>query len=141
MNDALFRLKQSSVKLIQTSTGKPVQHMEPGCFDYLLPHDSGVGGQTRTTRSVTWICLPYFSLEPYSGLLSGAENSSAFPIQTLLQAQFSRAAKERDMQQAVRQVAKAGPGLCFHISQLWCIIINNCTVPSLLSLVQGVLCC
>ncbi|KAK3950953.1 hypothetical protein QBC32DRAFT_216146 [Pseudoneurospora amorphoporcata] len=125
VNDILFRLKQSSVKLIQTSSGKPVQHMEPGCFDYVLPHDSGVGGKTRTTRSVTWICLPYFSLEPYSGLLSGAENSSVFPIQTLLQAQFSRTAKERDMQQAVRQVAKAGPGLCFHISQLWCIIINN----------------
>ncbi|KAJ4390516.1 hypothetical protein N0V85_007144 [Neurospora sp. IMI 360204] len=116
VNDILFRLKQSSVKLIQTSSGKPVQHMEPGCFDYVLPHDSGVGGQTRTTRSITWICLPYFSLEPYSGLLSGAENSSAFPIQTLLQAQFSRTAKERDMQQAVRQVAKAGPGLLFVIT-------------------------
>ncbi|CCC06689.1 hypothetical protein SMACR_00715 [Sordaria macrospora] len=125
VNDILFRLKQSSVKLIQTLSGKPVQHMEPGCFDYALPHDSGVGGKTRTTRGVTWLCLPYFSLEPYSGLLSGTENSSMFPIQTLLQAQFSRAAKERDMQQAVRQVAKAGPGLCFHISQLWCIIINN----------------
>lgn len=140
VNDALFRLKQSSVKLIQTSTGKPVQHMEPGCFDYLLPHDSGVGGQTRTTRSVTWICLPYFSLEPYSGLLSGAENSSAFPVQTLLQAQFSRAAKERDMQQAVRQVAKAGPGLCFHISQLWCIIINNSFVITYGRMSEDVLC-
>ncbi|KAK3492602.1 uncharacterized protein B0T23DRAFT_146058 [Neurospora hispaniola] len=140
VNDILFRLKQSSVKFIQTSTGKPVQHMEPGCLDYVLPHDSGVGGQSRTTRSVTWICLPYFSLEPYCGLLSGAGNSSAFPIQTLLQAQFSRTAKERDMQQAVRQVAQAGPGLCFHISQLWCIIINNSFVITYGRMSEDILC-
>lgn len=74
--------------------------------------------------SARWICIPYFSLEHYSGLL-GASNLASFPAQTLLQAQYSRNTAQRDMEQAVCQLGTAKREECFHISQLWCIVIDN----------------
>lgn len=119
----LPRVKRKFVKIIQTSTGKDVQYMEPAVMPYRIPD----GGQNRSivSRTAAWVCLPYFSLENYSGLLS-AENTSEFPVQTLLQAQFSKTARERDMQQAVCQIGRKGNGRCFHIAQLWCLIIDKC---------------
>ncbi|KAI7774753.1 hypothetical protein LA080_007918 [Diaporthe eres] len=98
----LPRVKRKFVKTIQTSAGKDVQYMEPAVMPYRIPD----GGKNRSiaSRTAAWVCLPYFSLENYSGLLS-AENSAEFPVQTLLQAQFSKTARERDMQQAVCQIA------------------------------------
>jgi hypothetical protein len=111
------------VKTIQTSTGKNVQYMEPA----VIPHKISDNGKNRSivSRTAAWVCLPYLSLENYSGLLS-AESSAEFPIQTLLQAQYSKTARERDMQQAVCQIDRRGNGRCFHIAQLWCLIINKC---------------
>ncbi|KAJ0117452.1 hypothetical protein J7T55_003866 [Diaporthe amygdali] len=85
----LPRVKRKFVKTIQTSNGKDVQYMEPSVVPYKIPD----GGKDRSvvTRTAIWVCLPYFSLENYSGLLS-AEKSSEFPVQTLLQAQFSKSA-------------------------------------------------
>lgn len=119
----LPRVKRKFVKTIQTSTGKDVQYMEPAVMPYRIPD----GGRNRSvaSRRAAWVCLPYFSLESYSGLLS-AERSHEFPIQTLLQAQFSKTARERDMQQAVCQIGRRGNGRCFHIAQLWCLIIDKC---------------
>jgi hypothetical protein len=77
-----------------------------------------------TTGSARWICIPYFSLEQYSGLLA-ATSMSLFPAQTLLQVQYSRNTAVRDMEQAVVQLGNAERGECFHISQLWCLVIDN----------------
>lgn len=98
--------------------------MEPAVMPYRIPDD----GKNRSiaSRTAAWVCLPYFSLENYSGLLS-AENSAEFPVQTLLQGQFSKTARERDMQQAVCQIGRRGSGRCFHIAQLWCLIIDKCS--------------
>lgn len=68
-------------------------------------------------QKVSWVCLPYLSLEPYSG-----EGS----VQTLLQAHFSKVGRERDMQQAVCKMGEAPAGHCFHIAQLWCLVVGNC---------------
>jgi hypothetical protein len=99
--------------------------MEPGCIQSVLPTSST--DQTITPRSLTWICLPYFTLEPYSGLLS-ADRPSVFPIQTLMQAKYSGATYQRDMQQAVCQTQEGAQNHCFHIAQLWCIVLDNCKV-------------
>lgn len=111
------------VKTIQASTGKNVQYMEPA----VVPHRLSDGDKNRSlvSRTAAWVCIPYFSLENYSGLLS-AESSAEFPIQTLLQAQYSKTARDRDMQQAVSQISSGGNGRCFHIAQLWCLIIDKC---------------
>ena len=125
IGEILARVRRTFVKTIQTSSGEYVRHMEPACIQHVLPSDGSFKDQTTTARTVTWICLPYFILQNYSGLLS-AENPSAFPVQTLLQAQFSRATRKRDMQQAVCQNKKADANLCFHIAQFWCIVLDNC---------------
>ena len=116
----LNRVIRKKVRSVQTSSGMNVRRMDPAYLQETISSDHG------TQRTVTWICLPYFSLERYSGLFS-ATSPSSFPPQTLLQAQFSRATKERDMQQAVRQlVNQAHPDHCFHISQIWILILDNC---------------
>ena len=105
--------------------------MDPSCIQREVP-SKGSRRQTTTRRTATWICLPYFSLEPYSALDG---TSSGFPPQTLLQAQFSGVRRERDMQQAVHRIKQAPPGHCFHIAQLWCLVLDNCAyLPSLSTL-------
>ncbi|KAH8773746.1 putative Mg2+ transporter [Diaporthe sp. PMI_573] len=125
------------VKTIQTSTGKNVQYMEPA----VIPHKISDNGKNRSivSRTAAWVCLPYLSLENYSGLLS-AESSAEFPIQTLLQAQYSKTARERDMQQAVCQIDRRGNGRCFHIAQLWCLIINKSLLLTYGRMTEDALC-
>jgi hypothetical protein len=104
--------------------------MEPSCIQHVLPTDSNFKASGLGRRTVTWVCLPYFTLEKYSGLQGAADKPSAFPIETLLQAKFSRVAKERDLRQAVSQSKDAPAELCFHVAQIWCLVIGNCRRPS-----------
>lgn len=100
--------------------------MEPATIQHVLPRDSSSKTTALTNRMVTWMCIPYFTLEPYSGLEEVADDPSAFPIETLLQAKFSRSSKKRDMHQAICEDKEAPAGTCFHIAQVWCLIIDNC---------------
>jgi hypothetical protein len=102
--------------------------MEPGFFHVPLPDAEGRGAKSDPPSAAMWICLPYFALQKYSGLLSGTSPSS-FPIQTLLQAQYARNTQQRDMLQAVCQSGNAPSGQCFHIAQLWCLVLGNCPSP------------
>lgn len=70
------------------------------------------------------MCLPYFSLQQYSGFGSVAEKTS-FPPVTLLQEQYSRTTRQRDLDQAVCQLGVAEKGQCFHTSQLWSLVLDN----------------
>lgn len=71
-----------------------------------------------------WVCVPYFSLQQYAGLGNGS-SKSVFPNMTLLQDQYSRSTRQRDMEQAVCQLDIAEKGECFHISQLWSVVLGN----------------
>lgn len=98
--------------------------MDPTCIRRDIPSDGGTpNSQAATVRAVTWVCIPYFRLESYSSL----DTASDFPVQTLLQTQFSRVTKARDMQQAVCRNKQAPAGYCFNIAQLWCLVLDNCT--------------
>ncbi|KAI1408911.1 hypothetical protein F5Y13DRAFT_204091 [Hypoxylon sp. FL1857] len=118
----LAEVKKTSVRARPTSKGNTVRHMDPRPVRVAIPPDGRTKGQT--SRSLTWLCVPYFSLEKYSGLLS-ASTASSFPIETLLQSEYARTTQERDMQQAVCQNGEAPEGYCFHIAQLWCIVLDN----------------
>jgi hypothetical protein len=125
-------VKRHHVKTIQASDGKHVRYMAPKSR-----HDALVSeGHVTSTQGVTWICLPYFSLEPYSGLLAPG-TSKSFPTPTLLQAKFSTTTENRDMQQVVCQQKGVPQGFCFHVAQLWCLVLDNCntlwTSPSIAS--------
>jgi hypothetical protein len=99
--------------------------MEPIFLQECLSREDRPKEKTTKPRNVTWICLPYFCLEEYSGGHS-ASKPNAHPMRTLLQARSSLARKERDMQQAVCSVLNNPPEFCFHIPQIWCLVLDDC---------------
>ncbi len=117
-------IKRDFNTTVQTSDGKYARYLAPTLrFEPLMSEGKKLG-----SRSVTWIGLPYFSLEPYSGL-SGTASTKCFATPTLLQTKYSRTTRAREMQQAVCQQKGEGvsPAACFHVSQLWCLVLDNCT--------------
>ena len=102
-----------------------VRFMEPGFLQETLSQGDGPKEKSSRARTVTWLCLPYFCLEEYSGVLSTSRPGS-HPMRTLLQARFSLVHKERDLQQAVCNMIGTPQGFCFHISQIWCLILDDC---------------
>ncbi|TDZ13014.1 hypothetical protein C8035_v000464 [Colletotrichum spinosum] len=119
----LSDVRKNYSKTIRTSRNTTVKHMEPSYLQQPLQTDPSRGTQ-HSTRSATWLCIPYFSLEEYSGILS-AVNSGSYPAQTLLQLFFSRNSQKRDMMQATRQIGNGGKNSCFHVRQLWCVVLDN----------------
>lgn len=78
-------------------------------------------------RSVIWMCLPYFLLQKYSATSKNLTDSH--PLRTLLQTHSSFTQKKRDMQQAVCKLPgwkKLGQDYCFHIAQVWCLVVDEC---------------
>ncbi|KAK0381418.1 hypothetical protein CLIM01_01279 [Colletotrichum limetticola] len=121
----LSDVRKNYSKTIRTSRDTTVKHMEPSHLE--LPLQRGgdqAKGSATGKRSVTWLCIPYFSLEEYSGILATG-NPGAYPPLTLLQLAFSRNSQKRDMLQATRQIGNGGKDMCFHIRQLWCIVLDN----------------
>ncbi|KAI0097925.1 hypothetical protein GGR51DRAFT_577712 [Nemania sp. FL0031] len=125
IRDLLARVQRKFVKTVQAGNGGSVRHMEPACIQHVLPADGMPKASSVARRTVTWVCLPYFTLEKYSGLQGAPANPSAFPIETLLQTKFSRAGRDRDMRQAVCQSKDTPNGVCFHVAQIWCLVLDN----------------
>ncbi|KAH7163280.1 hypothetical protein B0J13DRAFT_538265 [Dactylonectria estremocensis] len=125
---AVTRLRasvKSSLKARHNAKGTKVGYIDPRSIEIpLKPLTSKNVTRGAPAGSARWICIPYFSLDQYSGLLS-ASKMSLFPAQTLLQFQYSRTNVQRDMEQAVCQLGNANRGECFHIAQLWCVVIDN----------------
>lgn len=122
-----LRVKVKTVcqKSRQNVNGQQVGYMEPHAIDVPITQSNrssqapGLGGS-----ALRWICLPYFTLQQYSGLGSVADKTF-FPPVTLLQDQYSRTSRQRDMDQAVCQLGIAEKGECFHVSQLWSLVLDN----------------
>ncbi|KAK1998636.1 hypothetical protein LX36DRAFT_575892 [Colletotrichum falcatum] len=120
----LSDVRKNYSKTVRTSRETTVKHMEPSYLQLPLQQ----GDQEKNSQSgkgtVTWLCIPYFSLEEYSRI-QAAGNPGAYPPQTLLQSAFSRNSRKRDMLQAARQIGNGEDNWCFHIRQLWCIVLDN----------------
>lgn len=119
-------VKRQCIKSRHNSKGYKVGYMEPRYMEATIEKSDKKADTIHDDRppAAKWICLPYFVLRQYSGLLDGS-NLSAFPTQTLLQAQYSRSTQQRDMSQAVCELGTANKGECFHIAQLWCLILDD----------------
>ncbi|OIW34428.1 hypothetical protein CONLIGDRAFT_566188 [Coniochaeta ligniaria NRRL 30616] len=124
LNRLLADVKKYSIKSIPTSNGSNVKHMEPGLLQVRLDADNAARAKNMPARTATWLCIPYFSLQKYAGPLSTA-TSGSFPTRTLLQEQYSGVSAERDMQQAVCQTGHVPPDMCFHVAQMWCIVLDD----------------
>ncbi|KAH6842412.1 hypothetical protein B0I37DRAFT_392979 [Chaetomium sp. MPI-CAGE-AT-0009] len=103
-------VKRDHTRTVQASDGKYARYLEPKLRHEPLMQD----GKPVGSRAVTWVSLPYFSLEPYSGLLDAANRPKSLATPTLLQARYSRTTRVRDMEQAVCQQGGAPKGHCFH---------------------------
>ncbi|KAK7931229.1 Mg2+ transporter protein- CorA-like/Zinc transport protein ZntB [Apiospora marii] len=123
------QIKREAVKARRTTEGDTVRHMEPKSISVPIPTDDSQplargGGSTSSQRYMTWVCLPYFSLETYGGPLS-AESNTLFPIETLLQSQYTRTTATRETQQVHYRSNPTSGDKCYHIAQLWCIIVDK----------------
>lgn len=103
---------------MESPEGSKLRQMAPSILHEPVP------GNDKSRGVVTWMCLPYFSLQKYAENLSGLPSSS-HPIRTLLQSHFSFAQKGRDMQQAVCKLSGTPPEHCFHIAQVWCLVLDD----------------
>ncbi|KAK1985651.1 hypothetical protein LZ30DRAFT_583814 [Colletotrichum cereale] len=120
----LADVRKSYSKTVRTSRETTVKHMEPSYFQLPLQKGDQEKESQSGERTATWLCIPYFSLEEYSGI-QATGNPGAYPPQTLLQSAFSRNSQKRDMLQATRQIGNGEKNWCFHIRQLWCIVLDN----------------
>ncbi|OHW93088.1 Mg2+ transporter [Colletotrichum incanum] len=120
----LSDVRKNYSKTVRTSRETTVKHMEPSYLQLPLQQGDQAKGSQSAKRTATWLCIPYFSLEEYSGI-QATGNPGAYPPQTLLQSAFSRNSQKRDMLQATRQIGNGEKNWCFHIRQLWCIVIDN----------------
>ncbi|CAG8959792.1 hypothetical protein HYFRA_00001700 [Hymenoscyphus fraxineus] len=110
---------------MHTSNGASVRFMAPIVLSTTIrPKLQDLNESSRQERSVAWMCLPYFLIQKYSS------NSKDFlpashPAKTLLQSQSSFAHEKRDMQQTVCKLPGCPQGHCFHIAQVWCLVVDD----------------
>jgi len=128
MTKLLNRVKKRYDKPMQTSRGVKSRYMAPSYLQDNIAIESRPKTSSKT-RPISWMCVPYFVLESYS-IPKSTPRRSAHPMRTLLQARFSLVQQERDMQQAVRLLPDAAADKCFHIAQVWFVILDDCKSTS-----------
>ena len=74
--------------------------------------------------SVSFLCMPYFLLAPYS-TAAPLPASSSYPLKTLLQSWHMSTPKKRDMQQAIRDLNYPDEDCVFHVPQVWCLMLGD----------------
>ncbi|XMA10295.1 hypothetical protein WAI453_003086 [Rhynchosporium graminicola] len=122
----LRRAKKVYDKPLQTATKGRTRFMVPSFIQENLAEEKK--STSAKARSISWMCAPYFCLAKY-GTISGLKPTS-HPMRTLLQARFALVQKGRDMKQAVCYLQDTLPEHCFHIAQVWFLILDDSLVVS-----------
>ncbi|TGO45808.1 hypothetical protein BOTNAR_0637g00020 [Botryotinia narcissicola] len=112
-------------KTLQVSSRTKVGHIVPRLLQESLRDETP--STTFKPRKLTWLCLPYFSLQKYT---SSNLKSSSHPPRTLLQTRQSMTPKERDLNQALCHLPDTPAGSCFHIGQAWFLILDDSSIIS-----------
>ncbi|TGO17316.1 hypothetical protein BPAE_0437g00020 [Botrytis paeoniae] len=118
-------VKRRYHKTLQVSSRTKVGHIIPRLLQELLRDETP--SMTFKPRKLTWLCLPYFSLQKYN---SSNFKPSSHPPRTLLQTRQSMTLKERDLKQAVCHLPDTPAGSCFHIGQAWFLILDDSSIIS-----------
>lgn len=107
------------------------KYMEANMTDHpVLSSDANFGQAQETTkdRTATLLCMPYFFVAPY--VTEYPSNVPNFhPMRTLLQSSFISTPKKRDLQQAICNLENPEKGHCFHVPQIWCLILGDGILP------------
>jgi hypothetical protein len=125
----LRKVKNKYDSPLKVANHPSIRIMQPGFLTgvvWPVEEQTATQRNNRTTATnVAWICFPYFSLDQYQGLFSNPKKG-AHPMHTLLQTRSSLISMKREIKQAVCQVGDNEDKLCFHVGQLWCLVIGDC---------------
>lgn len=97
----LSMIRRDALRGFQAPDGKEGSKMTPSCYRQSLPTDLRYKG--LPSRAISWVCLPHFSLERYSGLYAdtASPTDTRHRIPTLLQSIQPHASKRRDLEQVI----------------------------------------
>lgn len=125
----LRKVKNKYDSPLQVANHPTIRIMQPGFLtgaEWPADEQTTMQRKDRTpATNVAWICFPYFSLDQYQGLFSNPKKG-AHPMHTLLQTRSSLISMKREIKQAVCQVGDNKDKLCFHVGQLWSLVIDDC---------------
>lgn len=99
--------------------------MEPGRDTEKVQNPSGPQQRRNKPQTITWLCVPYFSLDKYTAKGSGS-GQGVQPVRTLLHGHSSSVFEDRDMHQAVCKLAGGKPDFCYYVPQVWYLVIGDC---------------
>lgn len=120
---AIFnRIRKQFEKPWRPPQGTNGRYMEPFFFQETVSSNSK--SKSRRTRATTVMSLPYFSLEKYAYQKVG-DKSTSHPVRTLLQSHIPSVGRERDINQAASKLPNVPEEFCFHVPQLWCLVIDG----------------
>jgi hypothetical protein len=127
----LRKVKKKLDSTLQVANHPIVRIMKPGFLpEQEWPDEDAATKRTARPITATWICFPYFSLEEYYGLFSNSKKG-AHPMHTLLQTRSSLTTEKRERKQAVCQNDDNPNKLCFHVGQIWCLVLDDCKIVGL----------
>ncbi|KAL9589518.1 MAG: hypothetical protein Q9203_001688 [Teloschistes exilis] len=106
-----------------STTSSRGRQLQPN-FTQQKPRRGGYSGKKRRRAPSYFFCMPYFSLEPLAAHQFSV-TSNSHPMRTLVQTQYPSASPERDLQQAIRKMGYAKDRECFHVPQLWMLVIDS----------------
>lgn len=125
----LRKVKNKYDSPMQVANHPPIRIMQSGFargVEWAMDEQTTTLQKNSTSATnVAWICFPYFSLEQYQGLFSNPKKGS-HPMHTLLQTRSSLINMKRETKQAVCQIGDNRDKLCFHVGQLWCLVVDDC---------------
>lgn len=103
------------------------KYLQPNlAFKPISKNDDALGKPKNWEQeaSVSFLCMPYFLLAPYS-TSAPLQASSCYPLRTLLQSWHMSTPKKRDMQQAIRNLNYPKEDYVFHVPQVWCLMLGD----------------
>lgn len=103
--------------------------LEPVCVGDVDYTDDGPDHEKRTA-SACFFSLPFFSLQRYDvgGIKSLPSGSDEHPTRPLVQMQTRSLSERRELAQAICQLPSTPKGQLLHVSQVWCLVVNDDTI-------------
>lgn len=137
VRDLLRRAQRNYEK--QRQYGRDLEPVCVGDVDYT---DDGRDPEKRTA-SACFFSLPFFSLQRYDvgGIRSLPPGSDEHPARPLVQMQTRSLSERRELAQAICQLPSTPKGQLLHVSQVWCLVVNDDTLltcsPASAKQIQG----
>lgn len=121
IKQSLSSVQMKYERAIWTQDAAVARYLDPFVF-----HEFSQPSLTKPglNRKVTILCFPYFLLDEPPRQMEILSHSSHPPM-TLLQTLSSSIGLERDMQQVVSGGPVGQKTRCFHVSQLWGVVLDD----------------